>query len=312
MRKAFINTLIELAQKDKRIYLLTADLGFSVFENFVEEFPERFLNCGVAEQNMIGVAAGLALSGKKVYVYSMIPFVTFRCFEQIRNDVCYQNLDVKIIGIGSGFVYGSLGFTHHAIEDIAGLRALPNMTILCPADPVETRELILKSYQTKNPTYIRLAKSGEKILYNSSPHLEIGKPSVLREGKDGAIITTGNHAELGIEVIEKLRENGYNLKLISLHTLKPVNSEAILEELKDLRVVFTLEEHSIFGGLGTTVAEVLAESNWQGCFRRIGVIDSYYAEVGRMEYLRQTLGLTVDKITSQILEKCSRLKVREI
>ena len=159
MRTAFVNTLIELAEKDENIYLLTGDLGFSVLEGFIQKFPERFINCGVAEQNMMGVAAGLALSGKKPYVYSIIPFVTMRCFEQVRNDICYQNLDVKIVGVGSGLAYGFLGATHHAIEDIAILRVLPNMTILSPGDPTEARELTLKSYQTKNPTYLRLNKS---------------------------------------------------------------------------------------------------------------------------------------------------------
>lgn len=302
MRNAFINTLIELAKIDKNIYLLTGDLGFSVLEGFIQKFPERFINCGVAEQNMMGVAAGLALAGKKVYVYSIIPFVTMRCFEQIRNDVCYQNLDVKIIGIGSGLAYGSLGATHHAIEDIAILRALPNMTILSPADPVETKELILKSYQTKNPTYLRLNKSGEKILYNFNPEIEIGKPSILKEGENGAIIATGIFVGSAMEIIERLKEKGYNFKLISLHTLKPIDKEALLKELKDKQIVFTLEEHNLIGGLGSAVSELLLESGWQGKFKRIAVPDQFCKELGERDYLKECLGLSSDKITEEIIK----------
>ena len=303
MRTAFINTLTELAEKDKNIYLLTGDLGFSVFENFAQKFPKRFINCGVAEQNMMGVAAGLALSGKKPYVYSIIPFITMRCFEQIRNDVCYQNLDVKIIGVGSGLAYGSLGATHHAIEDIAILRVLPNMTILSPADPIETRELVLKSYQTKNPTYLRLNKSGEKILYNLTSQIEIGKPSVLKEGQNGAIIATGISVGLGLEVVEKLKEKGYNFKLISLHTLKPIDEKSLLKELVRQKIILTLEEHNVIGGLGSAVAEILAENNWQGKFERLAIPDRYCSEIGDTEYLRRIFGLVTDKI----IEKISRI-----
>lgn len=307
MRKAFINTLIELAERDKNIYLLTGDLGFSVLEKFIEKFPNRFLNCGVAEQNMMGVAAGLALLGKKPYVYSIIPFVTLRCLEQIRNDVCYQNLDVKIIGIGSGLAYGSLGATHHAIEDLAILRSLPNLTVLCPADPVETRELILKSYQTKNPTYLRLNKSGEKILYSTTPIIEIGKPSVLKEGKDGLIIATGILVNLGLEIVEKLKEKGYNFKLISLPTLKPIDKKALFGELIEKRLILTLEEHNIIGGLGSVLAEILAEASWPGKFQRIAIPDQYCSEVGEAEYLRQALGLRAEKITEQILGELRKI-----
>lgn len=307
MRNAFINTLIELAERDKNVYLLTGDLGFSVLEPFAQKFPKRFINCGVAEQNMMGVAAGLALSGKKPYVYSIIPFVTMRCFEQIRNDVCYQKLDVKIIGVGSGLAYGTLGVTHHAIEDLAILRALPNIIILSPADPIETRELVLKSYQTKNPTYLRLNKSGEKILYKEKPEIEIGKPSILREGRDGLIMATGILVNLGLEIVEKLKEKGYNFKLISCHTLKPFNKETLLKEISGFPSVFSLEEHNIIGGLGSAIAEILAESNWQGKFERIAIPDQYCHEVGETEYLRQKFGLIEDKIVDRILKELEKV-----
>lgn len=306
MRNTFVNNLIKIAEEDKNVYLLTGDLGFSVFEGFAEKFPKRFINCGVAEQNMIGVAAGLALSGKKVYVYSIIPFVTMRCFEQIRNDVCYQNLDVKLIGVGGGFAYGSLGGTHHAIEDISILRTLPNMTVVCPADPVETEKLVLKTYQTKKPTYIRLSRGGEKKLYDSDPQLEIGKPSVLKEGKDGLLIATGIPVSLCLEVVEKLKNSGYNFKLISLHTLKPIDREALLREIGEIKKIFTLEEHSIIGGLGSAMAEILAESNWEGYFKRIAVPDEYPSQIGSAEYLRKKYLLDAEQATEYILNQMKK------
>ena len=156
-----MKTLIELARKDDRIFLLTPDMGYSVLESFRDEFPDRFLNTGIAEQNTIGVAAGLALTGKIVYVYSIIPFVTMRCYEQVRLDLAYNNANVKLIGIGAGLTYGSLGASHHAIEDIAIMKAIPNMTVLCPGDPIETKELVHRSYETYGPMYIRLGKNGE-------------------------------------------------------------------------------------------------------------------------------------------------------
>lgn len=301
MKKAFIQTLIDLAEKDESIYLLTGDLGFPLFNDFAEKFPKRFVNCGVAEQNMIGVAAGLALSGKKVYVYSIVPFVTMRCFEQIRNDICYQNLDVKIIGIGGGFSYGDLGATHYAIEDIAILRSLPNMTVLSPADLTEARQLILKSYQTKNPTYIRLGRSGGGGVNNTDSQLEIGKPSILKEGDDGVIIATGSQVGLCMEAVEKLKDSGYNLKLLSLHTIKPINKESLLKEIKGQ--VFTVEEHNIIGGLGSAVAEILAEAGWQGSFKRLGVPDEYPSKVGSPGYLRKKYQLDSEGIAEFILKQ---------
>jgi len=301
MRIAFINTLTELAEKDKNIYLLTGDVGFSVVEGFREKFPKRFINCGLAEQNMMGIAAGLALSGKKPYVYSIIPYITMRCFEQLRNDICYQKLDVKIVGTGAGFTYGALGITHYAIEDIGILRVLPNMTVLAPADPIETRELVLKSYQTKNPTYIRLHKSGEKKVYNFIPNIEIGKPSILEEGQDGVIIAIGLCVGIGMEVIERLKEKGYNFKLISLHTLKPINKSALFAELKDSKTIYTIEEHNIIGGLGSAVAEILIESGYKGTFKMFGFPDKYPSETGDARYLQEKYGLSAEEITKHIL-----------
>lgn len=302
MRNAFINTLTKLAEKDKNIYLLTGDLGFSVFENFAEKFPNRFINCGVAEQNMMGLAAGLALSGKKVYVYSIIPFVTVRCLEQIRNDVAYQNLDVKIIGVGGGFSYGTLGATHHAIEDLGILRTLPNFVILCPGDPIEVEQLMLKSYLTKNPTYIRLNRSGEKIIHKLSDNIEIGKPFVVKKGEDGVIVANGIFLEIGKETVEKLEKMGYNFKLISLPTLKPINKNSLFEEFKKQKLIISLEEHTIISGLNSALSEILMEKGWCGKFKPIAIPDEYCSKVGKAEYIRKKYHFTSDEITNYILK----------
>ncbi|TSC95182.1 MAG: transketolase [Parcubacteria group bacterium Licking1014_1] len=301
MKKEFIDTLIKLAEKDKNIYLLTGDLGFSFFEEFAKKFPQRFINCGVAEQNMMGVAAGLALGGKKVYVYSIIPFVTFRCLEQIRNDVCYQNLDVKIIGAGTGFSYGSHGATHFAIEDIAALRVLPNMTILSPADPTEMKQLVLQSYKIKSPTYIRFEKN-TKDLHSHKDKITLGKPSVFKNGKDGLIITTGASLETGINVVKKLSDKKYNFKLISLHTLKPIDEKILVKEMANIKFIFTLEENRIIGGLGSAVGEILLRHNISNVtFKNMGISDKYSPVIGKQEYLRKYYKIDEDSVYKKIL-----------
>lgn len=286
MRDTLIKTLIDLAERDKDIYLLTGDLGFPSFFDFAEKFPERFINCGVAEQNMVGVAAGLALEGKKPYVYSIAPFLAVRCLEQIKNDICYQKLNVKLIGAGEGFSYGELGATHYATEDIGILRSLPNMIILSPADPVQLEKLLLKSYQIEKPTYIRIARSGEENITDSKEELEIGKPLVLKQGKEGVIISTGT-------LVGKLKDVR-NYKLLNLHTLKPIDKQALLAEIESFPKIITIEEHNIIGGLGSAVAEILAESSWQGQFKRIGVPDEFPKEIGNRDYLLKKYNININ------------------
>jgi transketolase len=303
---AFIKTLIKLAEKDKRIYLLTGDVGFSVVEEFIKKFPERFFNCGLAEQNMVGVAAGLALSGKKPYIYTIIPFVILRCLEHIRNNIAYQNLDVKIVLTGAGFTYGHLGITHYAIEDLGAMRSLPNFTILCPADPIEAEKLTFESYKTKNPTYIRLSKAGEKIIHKKNVKIEIGKPIVLNEGKDGTIISSGIFVSTGKEIVEKLKEKGYNFKLISLPTLKPIDEQSLFEEIKETKLIFSLEEHNVIGGLGSALAEILMKKNWKGRLKTIGIDDFYPQETGEAEYLREKYIFKKEKLIKEILKNIKK------
>lgn len=303
MRKVFVKTLIELAEKDDRIFLLTGDLG-SDFDEFVKKFPGRFINCGIAEQNMVGVAAGLALCGRKPYVYSIIPFVTMRAFEQIKNDVCYQNLDVKIIGMGAGFYYGPLGCTHHAIEDLA-LRTLPNITIISPADSIETRELILQAYKKAAPTYIRMSKLSivEKDMpYKEGSKVELGKPAVLKSGKDGVIISTGAQVKVCLEVAQKLSGCGKDLKVISLHTLKPIDKKVLLAEVNNLKNIIIVEEHNVLGGLAAALCEILVESNNIGRVKKIGIPDEYSLDTGSCGYLQKKYLLDEDSLVNTILK----------
>jgi transketolase len=293
MRKTFVNCLIEQARIDDRIFVITPDLGFSVLEQFAQEFPDRFLNVGIAEQNAIGVAAGLALSGKCVYVYSIIPFVTMRCFEQVRVDVAYMNTNVKLVGVGAGLSYGPAGATHHAIEDIAIMRALPNMTVCCPGDPVEVKGLMQQSFEYKGPMYLRLGKNGEPNIHPEDTKVEIGKAIRVTEGQDLALITTSNMLEQGKKLADQWAEQGKNITLLSVPTIKPFDRESVESLIQSGMPIITLEEHNIIGGLGSAVAEVIAESGKAVSFKRIGIPDVYSHYVGSQSFLREKFGLNV-------------------
>ncbi|MBI3337223.1 MAG: 1-deoxy-D-xylulose-5-phosphate synthase [Candidatus Staskawiczbacteria bacterium] len=307
MRKEFIETLITLAEKDKNIYLLNGDLGFSFLEEFEKRFPERYVNCGIAEQNMMGVAAGMAMEGKKVYVYSIIPFAVFRCFEQIRNDIAYHNLDVTIVGAGVGFAYGTHGATHFAVEDIAVLRVLPNLTIISPADPIEMAQLTLQSGQTKNPTYIRLDKNTKK-LHQPDDKIVMGKPSILKNGKDGVIITIGSYLDIMINVQKRLAEKNHHLKLLHLHTIKPIDEEALLKEINGQKIVFTAEEHKLIGGVGTIIGEILLRNNINNItLKSIGVSEGYPPVIGQQDYMRKYYNIDEDSVYKKILTELEKL-----
>lgn len=291
MRTTFVKTLIDLARKDERIFLLTPDMGYSVLEPFRDEFPDRFLNTGIAEQNTIGVAAGLALTGKIVYVYSIIPFVTMRCFEQVRLDLAYNETNVKLVGIGAGMTYGSLGPSHHGIEDIAIMRAIPNMTVLCPGDPIETSELIKRSYENEGPMYIRLGKNGEPNIHSEGTRVEIGKSIQITDGKDLALISTSNTLELAKQWVDEWKEDGISVQLISMPSMKPFDKTCIDELIAKKIPIFTIEEHNIIGGLGSAVAEIIAESGQSTNFKRIGINDTFSHYVGDHNYQREKFKL---------------------
>ena len=299
MRKAFIDNLILLAEKDKRIFLLAGDLGYGVLEEFRDKFPDRFFNAGVAEQNMIGMAAGLALSGKIVFAYSIVPFIVMRCLEQIRNDLCFHNLSVRLIGVGGGLSYGYAGMTHNTLADIAVMRSLVNMTVVCPGDRWEAKETAKLSANHLGPLYIRLGRSKEEKLY-SGANFRIGKGFLIKQGKDLTIIATGSILSLGKQVSEQLEKQDFSVRLISMPTIKPLDDKIVLESIRKTKAIFTLEEHSVVGGLGSAVSEILAEQDKKILFKRIGLPDNYIKEIGYSDYLLEKKGLSVGRIVKNI------------
>lgn len=289
MRKTFINTLIDLARKDEDIVLITPDMGFSVLEPFFEEFPERSFNAGIAEQNAVTMASGMALAGKKPYVYTIIPFLIERAFEQVKLDVAYMNTNVKLVGIGAGFTYGASGATHHATEDIALMRVLPNMTVCCPGDNNEAEQIVRASVLNDKPMYIRIGRHNRGIFNNEN--LEIGKASIIEKGEDIAIISTSNMLPDAYDYCGKLKKEGRKPYLISMHTIKPLDKEIILDLVNKGIEILTLEEHNIIGGLGSAVAEVIAESGKGVKFKRIGIPDEFSHYIGSQKYIKKQFGL---------------------
>ena len=301
MRSACINTLFELAQNDPRIVLIVGDLGFGVVTRFIEELPQQFVNAGVAEQNMTGMAAGMALSGKIALTYSIANFPTLRCLEQIRNDVCYHNANVKIIAVGGGMGYGSLGVSHHATEDIAILRALPNMVVVAPGDPVEARLATKAVIEYDGPCYLRLGREGEQTVHQTVPDFQLGRSITLRDGNDLTLISTGGGLPDVMKAAEELAQEGLQARVISMPTVSPLDTEAVIKAAKETAAIFTIEEHSIVGGLGGAVAETLLESGtYPRYFKRIGLKNAFSSVVGDQSYLRSYYGLDASGIVSSV------------
>lgn len=302
MRNAFATEITALAEQDERLVLLSGDIGNRLFDKFKERFPKRFFNCGVAEANMISVAAGMAHCGLRPVTYSIASFTTTRCFEQIRVDACYQNLPVIIAGVGAGLAYAANGGTHHSCEDIATLRVLPNMTVVCPGDPVEVRLALRAAVKQNGPVYLRLGKKGERTVHLHPPDFEIGRGIIVRPGRDVCLLSTGNMLPVAVHVAEKLDKTGISTQVVSLHTVKPLDEALLAETFGNFELVSTLEEHSALGGLGGSVAEWLADRPPQRAHLcRVGTSDEFLHEAGDQEYAREYFGLTPEKIAFKIL-----------
>ncbi|HEX4964411.1 MAG TPA: transketolase C-terminal domain-containing protein [Thermoanaerobaculia bacterium] len=291
MRTAFLETLFELAKADERIVFLTGDLGFSVIEPFAQQLPKQFVNAGVAEQNMTAIAAGMALSGKIALTYSIANFPTLRCLEHIRNDVCYHEANVKIVAVGGGFAYGALGASHHATEELGVMRMMPGMTVVAPADPIEARLATRAIVAHPGPCYIRLGKAGEPNVHAGPVDFQLGRVIRVREGKDVTLISTGGMLKTAVGVACRLAKQGQEARVLSMHTLKPLDEEAVLAAARETGAIFTLEQHSVIGGLGGAVAEVLAESGLAVKFKRIGLPSAFSPRVGSQQYLEEQNGL---------------------
>lgn len=271
MRTAYLDTLYSLAQKDKRVYALISDNGAIVYDKYRKDLADQYLNLGISEANMIGMAAGMASCGKIPFAYTIGAFLAYRAFEFIRNDVCLQNQNVKIVGTGAGEVYSALGPTHHSTEDLGGLRGLPNLTIICPASPLEVRKATIAAYEHEEPVYLRLGTNKEPEIYNMDYEFQIGKAVILREGKDITLIGTGSILKDALTAAKEMEIEGIDVQVINMHTIKPIDKETICRALEETGKIITVEDHSIIGGLGSAIAEVIAEYGKEIRFERIGL-----------------------------------------
>lgn len=309
MRNAFVRTLMQIATEDDRVELITGDLGFGVFEEFVERFPNRYVNAGVAEQNMTGLAAGMALTGSVVFTYSIGNFPTLRCLEQIRSDVCYHDANVKIVAVGGGMAYGSLGISHHATEDLAILRSLPRILVAAPGDPFEASAITEVIAAFNGPAYLRLGKTGERDVHTEKPSLPPGTSIELRSGDDVAILVTGTLLPLALDVAEiLLSASGVHASVISMPWVAPFDADAVRRAGASTSLVVSLEEHSRTGGLGSAVGEVLAEMDERAPLLRLGLPREFTAIVGSQEFLRRSYGLEPDILAAQILTRLTTKK----
>lgn len=305
MRDTFVKTLIELAKENRNIELLTGDLGFGVLKPYWEAVPDQFTNVGIAEQNMTSVAAGMALQGKTVITYSIGNFPTLRCLEQIRNDCAYHNANVKVVCVGGGFVYGSLGMSHQATEDIAILRSLPGVTVICPGDLVEAAEATRAMVEMPGTCYLRLGRGGEKRIHEKLDDFQIGKAIKVREynpcGKGKiAVFSTGAILDETWDACDELVRQGYGVEQYSFHTVKPIDMDVIQKCVKEFDYIVTVEEHNIIGGLGGAVAEVMAEREGKAKLLRIGLNDLYSIKVGNQMYLREQYEMDKKAIVNKV------------
>lgn len=269
-----MDTLYELAKKDQRVYALISDNGAIVYDQYRRDLPGQYLNLGISEANMVGMAAGMASCGKIPFAYTIGAFLAYRAFEFIRNDVCLQNQNVKIVGTGAGEVYSALGPTHHATEDLGGLRALPNLTILCPASPLEVKKATRAAYEYEGPVYLRLGTNREPEIYEGDYEFQIGKAITLKEGDDVTLIGTGSILKDVLDIAKCLKaKEGIDARVINVHTIKPMDRETIIKAIDETGKIITVEDHNIIGGLGSAVAEVIAESGLGVIFKRYGLKD---------------------------------------
>ena len=297
MRDAFVDALIETAEADKRIWLLTGDLGFRVLETFAEKFSDRFVNAGVAEQNMIGVAAGIAMAGNIPYVYSLGNFPVMRCLEQIRNDVCYHDLPVRIVALGGGLTYGSLGYTHHSVEDLAVMTSMPGLQVIAPGDPFEARAATRALAAIPGPAYLRLGRAGETYVHSAPPEFIVGQAITVRDGMDCSIIATGAALAIAAAAADLMVEKGISVRLISMHTISPLDVSAI-QYAAATKTVVTVEEHGP-GGLASAVAEVLVGK--EVCFRPMRLQAGAQMVTDTQSGLRARENLTPEAIVKNLL-----------
>lgn len=300
MRDVFFDKLYEIAKKDRQVILLSDDFGAPSLDKFRKDLSSQFINIGIAEQNMVSTAAGLALGGKIVYMYAIAPFVTLRCYEQIKIDLCCMNLHVTALGVGAGFAYDNSGPTHHATEDIAIMRALPGMTILNPSDNVMVAACVEISYKNPGPKYIRFDREKPVTIYDKNTDFSDGI-ATLKTGKDLCIISTGMMVHKAFNVAHELSKHSINAGIVDLYRIKPINTELLLKFISQSQKVVTIEENLINGGIGSIVAEVLVDNEITLPLKRFAVPDKYCFKYGSREHIHKLYSLDVNSIVKKIL-----------
>ncbi|MEQ1761346.1 MAG: transketolase C-terminal domain-containing protein [Vicinamibacterales bacterium] len=301
MRNAFAAEITALADVDPRVVLLSGDIGNRLFDKFKERHPARFFNCGVAEANMITMGAGMARTGLRPVAYTIAPFITARVIEQIRVDLCYHNLGVTFVGVGAGLGYSELGPTHHSCEDVAMLRALPNLTVLAPADAPEVRSGLRAVLAHDGPVYMRIGKKGEPVIHPEPPPFTIGRVIPLREGEDVCLVSTGAILKDVLEAADRLTvEDGLSVRVVSMPTIKPLDTAFLADAFARHRVVTTVEEHSLIGGLGSALAEWLVDQAPQrAALCRVGGKDTFLKVCAELHTARALLGMSVDDMVER-------------
>ena len=302
MRNAFADELTKLGDDDPRVVMLSGDIGNRLFDKFKAMHSQRFFNCGVAEANMMGVAAGMAMNGLRPVAYTITPFITTRCLEQIRTDVCYHEAPVTIVAVGAGLAYSGLGPTHHACEDISFLRSLPNMVVICPGDAFEVRAALRASLKQAHPVYIRLGKKGEPVVHKGPlADFAIGRAITVARGSDVCLLSTGNMLPEAVEAAHELEKHGISAEVVSFHTVKPLDESCLTDAFTRFPLVATIEEHSRIGGFGAAVAEWLVDTRvTPRQFIRFGTPDAFFKQSGEQEFAREALGLSAHQIADKI------------
>lgn len=301
MRSTYLSALYNLAKEDARVVSLVADNGVIVYDNFMNDFPDRFFNFGISESHMISAAAGMASCGLIPYVYTIGAFLAYRAYEFIRDDVCYQNQNVKIVGIGSGLTYSTLGASHHTTEDIALLRSIPNLTVFSPSCRQEVSWVMEQSYKIQGPVYIRLGNNSENY-YDEQYEFKFGIPSQINAGDKYAIFVTGSITSIAVEIAKSFREEGIKIAVYSVHTLKPMNEQAIVEILGSYQKIVVLDEHNIIGGLYSALAEIMVMKEVSRPVLNIGLDDKFATGYGTITEVRRANGLDYDSVYTKIRE----------
>jgi len=307
MRETCLNQVYELAKQDDRIFFIGSDLGVNTLDKFKKEMPGRFFMEGISEQHVVGMASGLALEGKIVYVNTISTFITRRCFEQVVVDACLHNLNVRLIGNGGGLVYAPLGPTHLAIEDISIMRAVPNMTVVAPADADEMRRLMPQTVDHPGPIYIRLAKGYDPIVTTDEVPFRIGRALPMREGDDALLVSTGITLKFALDAAKELAAQGVECAVLHMPTVKPLDTDALLARATITPVIVTIEENTVIGGLGSAVAEAISEADFNSVkrFRRIGIPDEFAKHYGSQADLMEHYHISASEIVTTVKHLCA-------